>query len=95
MVKGVNKTIIEINETGNEYFEKIILYVSPKYSWVNSPKIKKAVGEELKKINGNSIKNGKSLRRMINMKNRRRAIFATCCVAALIVCATLITIALI
>ena len=95
MVKGVNKTIIEINETGNEYFEKIILYVSPKYSSVNSLKIKKAVGEELKKINGNSIKNGKSLRRMIKMKNRRRVIIGTCCVAALIVCATLITIALI
>lgn len=32
MVKGVNRRIIEINETGNEMFEKIVLYVTPKYS---------------------------------------------------------------
>ncbi len=31
MVKGVNKTIIEINDTGNMMFEKVILFVSPKY----------------------------------------------------------------
>lgn len=95
MVKGVNKTIIEVNETGNEYFEKIILYVSPKYSSANSFKIKKAVGEELKRINGNTVKKGNSLRKMIKMKNRRRIIVCTCGLAALIVCAALITIILI
>ena len=29
MVKGVNKQIIEINDTGNKYFEKVLLFVSP------------------------------------------------------------------
>ncbi len=29
MVKGVNKQIIEINDTGNKYFERVLLFVSP------------------------------------------------------------------
>ncbi len=29
MVKGVNKKIVEIKDTGNIYFEKAILYVRP------------------------------------------------------------------
>ncbi len=32
MIKGVNKKIIEINETENIYFEKAILYIRPKMS---------------------------------------------------------------
>lgn len=27
MIKGVNKKVIEINDTGNMYFEKAVLYV--------------------------------------------------------------------
>ena len=30
MSKGVNKKVIEVNDTGNMYFEKAILYVRPK-----------------------------------------------------------------
>ncbi len=29
MLKGINRRIIEINRTGNEYFEKVILFVRP------------------------------------------------------------------
>ena len=29
MVKGVNKRIVEVQETGNEYFEKAILFLRP------------------------------------------------------------------
>ncbi len=29
MVKGVNKHIIEINDTGNKYFEKALLFITP------------------------------------------------------------------
>lgn len=32
MTKGVNKQVIEIRETGNEYFEKALLFVKPEYS---------------------------------------------------------------
>ncbi|MBO5852726.1 MAG: hypothetical protein J6Q74_02830 [Clostridia bacterium] len=29
MVKGVNKQIIEINDTGSKYFERVLLFVAP------------------------------------------------------------------
>ena len=32
MVKGVNKRVIEVNDTGSKFFEKIVFYVTPKYS---------------------------------------------------------------
>ena len=34
MVKGVNKTVIEINETGSKYFERVVFFVSPEYSFM-------------------------------------------------------------
>ena len=41
MVKGVSKSVIEISETGNRYFSKVILYVSPEYSSAGEQKLKK------------------------------------------------------
>ena len=32
MLKGVNKIIIEVNDTGNEYFEKAVFYIRPEYA---------------------------------------------------------------
>ena len=31
MVKGVNKTIIEINNTGSKYFDRVLLFVNPSH----------------------------------------------------------------
>lgn len=45
MVKGVNKTVIVVNDTGNEMFEKIVFYVTPKYSKINLKELNKAAGE--------------------------------------------------
>lgn len=73
MVKGVNKKIIEINNTENEFFEKIVLYVSPKASGLNSAKIKKAVDDVTKKLSSSSIKN-ESLREIIRAKKRKKRI---------------------
>lgn len=41
MVKGVSKSVIEISDTGNKYFSKIILYVSPEFSSASDKKLKK------------------------------------------------------
>ncbi len=80
MVKGVNKTIIEINDTGNELFEKIILYVSPKYSNLNPLKLKAAATKELDKF-GSEAGYKKSLRAVISAKRRKRKIITTLAVA--------------
>lgn len=47
MVKGVNRQVLEIHETGCEYFEKALFFVRPEYSAENENKLK---GYALKNI---------------------------------------------
>lgn len=42
MVKGVSKTIIEVNNTGSKLFEKIVFYVTPEYGNLSAKQLKKA-----------------------------------------------------
>ena len=32
MVRGLNKAVIEVNDTENEFIERAILFVNPKYA---------------------------------------------------------------
>lgn len=41
MIKGVNRQVIEITETGSEYFEKMLLVVKPQYSSMNVKNLKR------------------------------------------------------
>ena len=50
MIKGVNKAIIEINETGNKYFEKAILYVRSEMSDENEKKLERQAKEYVANI---------------------------------------------
>lgn len=34
MIKGINHTMIELSETGNEYYERALLIVRPEYASV-------------------------------------------------------------
>ena len=34
MIKGINHTMIELNDTENEYYERAILIVKPEYASV-------------------------------------------------------------
>lgn len=45
MVKGVNKTVIEVNNTGSLLFEKIVFYVTPEYSNLSAKQLRKAAGD--------------------------------------------------
>ena len=42
MVKGVNKTIIEVNNTGSKLFEKIVFYVTPEYGNLSAKQLRRA-----------------------------------------------------
>lgn len=42
MVKGVNKTVIEVNNTGNKFFEKIVFYVTPEYGNLSAKQLRQA-----------------------------------------------------
>lgn len=91
MVKGVNKKIIEINNTENEFFEKIILYVSPKAGAPNSAKVKRAANELVSNLSGDSPKT-KGLREILEQKRKqkKRIIIISICAAALLALAALI-----
>ena len=41
MIKGVNKQVLEVTNTENPYFEKIIFFVKPEYSSEDRAKLKK------------------------------------------------------
>ena len=45
MVKGVNKTVIEVNNTGSRMFEKIVFYVTPQYGNLSAKQLQKAAQE--------------------------------------------------
>ncbi len=42
MVKGVNKRVIEVNQTGNKFFEKIVFYISPEYGDLSLKQLQRA-----------------------------------------------------
>lgn len=47
MVKGVNRQVLEIHETGCEYFEKALFFVRPEFSGESEAKLK---GKAIKSI---------------------------------------------
>ena len=92
MVKGVNKTIIEVNNTGNKFFEKIVFYVTPEYGNSSPKQLRRAAegficnyAEDFKPLNDNSF------RRRYKIKRRRRILATVFCGLA-VVCVGLIII---
>lgn len=66
MVKGVSKTIIEVNNTGSKFFEKIVFYVTPEYGNLNAKHLKRAAAEFA--FNYNDSINHKPLRKRYKRK---------------------------
>lgn len=42
MIKGVNRQVLEIHDTGNRYFEKALLFVKPEYSTLSEKHLRAA-----------------------------------------------------
>ncbi len=66
MVKGVSKTIIEVNNTGSKLFEKIVFYVTPEYGNLNAKQLKRAAANFNFNYDGSFKK--ASLRRQMRRK---------------------------
>ncbi len=67
MVKGVNKTVIEVNDTGSKMFEKVVFFVAPQYGNLKASTLNKAVKEfSFNMENQNTSK--KSLRKRVRLK---------------------------
>lgn len=45
MIKGVNHQVVEVSDTACEYFERIIFFVKPEYSFVSEGKIRERAGQ--------------------------------------------------
>lgn len=68
MVKGVNKTVIEVNNTGSKMFEKIVLYVTPEYGNLSAKQLRKAAGNLV--LGFEDVKKMPSVRKRIARKRK-------------------------
>lgn len=70
MVKGVNKSIIEINDTGSEIFEKVVFYISPKFGNLSPKKLIAETDRFTFNFEKRSGRGYKSLRKRMLFKRR-------------------------
>ncbi len=40
MIKGINRQVLEIHDTGTQYFEKALLFVKPEYSGMSEKSLR-------------------------------------------------------
>ena len=55
MLRGINRSIIEINETENKYFEKVLIFVKPEFCYLPSTKLKSEATKMVGLLGGNPI----------------------------------------
>ena len=67
MVKGINRTVIEINDTGNNMFERVILFVTPEYGNISTRQLKKEAQRVIEKYSPDIVE-GKRIRNMYRKK---------------------------
>lgn len=91
MVKGVNKTVIEVHNTGSKYFEKIVFYVTAEYGNL-SPKQLEQASAQISPIFSQTLQQKpiNNLRKRYRKKQKRRLVLAAICMAAIGVIAAII-----
>ena len=82
MIKGVNHRVVEVNDTGSEYFEKIMFFVNPDYASLSENKIREKAGTIAKGASAppSDKRSRKSLTEILVI-----SFICLCCVAAGIV----------
>lgn len=89
MVKGVSKTIIEVNNTGSRLFEKIVFYVTPEYTNLSAKQLKKAANSFT--FNYNLKQKKPTLRK----RYKKKLIIKLCVVSVTLVVGTIITLCMV
>lgn len=69
MVKGINRQVLEVRETGSRYFEKALFFVKPEYSRESESVLRQ---NALK-----TIENGVALPKSKKIKTRNRFLLFT------------------
>ena len=44
MIKGINRQVVEVKDTGNECFERILFFIKPEYAGLSEGKIRERAG---------------------------------------------------
>ncbi len=91
MVKGVNKTVIEVNNTGSKVFDRIVFYVSPSCSNLSAKNLNRAIKSFTFDFDNRAGKGYNSLRRRMLLKK----LLSVCVASASILLATVITLVII
>lgn len=87
MVKGVNKTIIEVNNTGSKVFDRIVFYVSPSCSNLSAKNLNRAIRNFTFLLDEKSNKPCKTLRQR---RITRRRVFVAGVVGTIVVVLTVL-----
>ncbi len=90
MVKGVNKTVIEVNNTGSKVFDRIVFYVSPTCSNLSAKNLNKAIRNFTFLLDEKSVKSHKTLRQRRIVRRNVVIAAATVILAAVVMMAILL-----
>ena len=60
MLKGINKQVLEIHDTGTEYFEKALLFVRPEYASLSEERLREKF---VRAFSGATVPGNRSSRR--------------------------------
>ncbi len=81
MVRGINRTVIEINDTGSNFFEKVIFFVTPEYGNIGTRQLK-AEADRIINEYYPDLKNTANIR---NIYRKRKLIRFLCIGAAVVI----------
>lgn len=89
MVKGVNKTVIEVNNTGSKIFDRIVFYVTAQYGNLSAKELMKATENFTFQFDKRSGRGYKKLRRRMIKKRVIKALLIALISAAAVTAAVL------
>ncbi len=87
MLKGVNRRIIEINNTENEFFERAIVFVKPNFNGLDKSVLEREADGYVKLLYSGGAG---FLRREARKKKIKKALLLTAAIAAVAVTAILL-----
>ncbi len=89
MVKGVNKTVIEVNNTGSKVFDRIVFYVNPSCSNLSAKNLNRAIKGFTFQLDERAGRGYKTLREK-RLTRRRMIILSAVTTILIAVAATLV-----
>ena len=76
LLRGTNRSIIEINETEHKYFERILIFVKPEFGALPAERLSKEAARLVGKLGGEPVglQGRVTARRRMQKRKKRRAL---------------------